>query len=110
MGERARARAVINPLNATTYPQRNKRNVWEIATQPYPDAHFATFPPRLVEPCVLAGCPEGGVVLDPFAGAGTTGLVALRRNRSFVGIELNPTYAEMARERIRRDAPLLNIP
>jgi hypothetical protein len=156
---------------------RNRRNVWEIATQPYAEAHFATFPPKLVEPCVLAGsspqaCGECGapwqrvveaatvrehggtremsktplpvvragwrnggprrettgwratcnadcsthaargtracVILDPFAGAGTTGVVALRHDRSFIGIELNPAYAEMARWRIRDDAPLLN--
>jgi hypothetical protein len=160
---------------------RNKRSVWEITTQPYPEAHFATFPPKLVEPCILAGSPPkccgdcgapwervveregekvaarqarttrdyqpgleektgwqyngaaltpaGGkpihtlgwrstcdhdddsgtaIVLDPFCGSGTTGLVALRHNRSFIGIELNPTYAEMARNRIRDDAPLFN--
>lgn len=150
---------------------RNKRSVWEIPTHPYSEAHFATFPPRLVEPCILAGAPEKAcercaapwerivererpatqpagwreserwgeshapgdlsvvsrtaglrpqcdctgaisgpsVVLDPFAGSGTTGLVALQHGRSFVGIELNPRYAEMARERIRQDAPLLNV-
>jgi DNA modification methylase len=87
---------------------RNKRSVWTVATQPYAGAHFATFPPKLIEPCVLAGCPEGGTVLDPFAGTGTTGMVALRHNRSFVGVELSPVYAAMARERIVADAPLLN--
>jgi DNA modification methylase len=155
---------------------RNKRSVWTVATQPYPGAHFATFPPKLIEPCILAGCPEracgecgapwtrvveredgqpatrgeqawtngsgtfqrdnpgGGVsnlsgpsrtvgwepscahdaptvpgtVLDPFTGAGTTGVVALRHDRSFVGIELNPEYVELARRRIVDDAPLLN--
>ena len=89
---------------------RNKRDVWTVTTQPFAGAHFATFPPKLIEPCILAGAPEGGVVLDPFAGAGTTGLVALRHNRSFVGCELNPEYAELARDRIRDDAPLLNTP
>ena len=89
---------------------RNKRDVWTVATQPFSGAHFAAFPPKLIEPCILAGAPEGGVVLDPFAGAGTTGLVALRHNRSFVGCELNPEYAELARDRIRDDAPLLNTP
>lgn len=89
---------------------RNKRNVWTVATQPYAEAHFATFPPKLVEPCILAGSREGDTILDPFAGAGTTGLVALRHGRAFVGVELNRAYAEMARERIRRDAPLLNTP
>ncbi len=87
---------------------RNKRSVWTIASEPFPDAHFATFPIKLVEPCVLAGCPEGGVVLDPFCGSGTTGVVALRADRRFVGIELNEQYVEMARRRIGEDAPLLN--
>jgi DNA modification methylase len=86
---------------------RNRRTVWTIATQPFSGAHFAVMPPDLVEPCIKAGCPEGGTVLDPFAGAGTVGLVAHRLGRDFVGIELNPEYAAMARERIRSDAPLL---
>jgi DNA modification methylase len=86
----------------------NKRSVWSVATRPFADAHFATFPPELVEPCVLAGAPELGVVLDPFAGAGTTGLVALRARRSFIGVELNPEYAALARRRIHDDSPLLN--
>jgi site-specific DNA-methyltransferase (cytosine-N4-specific) len=89
-------------------PNRNRRSVWTIATQPYPEAHFATFPPALVEPCVLAGSRPGDTVLDPFAGAGTTGLAARRLGRDFVGIELSPEYAELARRRIRYDAPLLN--
>jgi DNA modification methylase len=80
---------------------RNIRTVWTIPTAPFPEAHFATFPPALVEPMVKAGCPEGGTVLDPFAGAGTTGLVALRLNRQFVGIELNPDYCEMAQRRLQ---------
>lgn len=89
---------------------RNKRDVWTVSSQPFAGAHFATFPPKLIEPCVLAGAAEGDTILDPFAGAGTTGLVALRHNRSFVGCELNPEYAELARDRIRDDAPLLNTP
>lgn len=88
---------------------RNKRSVWEIATRPYPAAHFATFPPALVEPCILAGSAAGDTVLDPFAGAATTGLVAARHNRDFIGIELNPEYVELGRNRIRDDAPLLNV-
>jgi DNA modification methylase len=88
---------------------RNKRSVWTVTTQPFPGAHFATFPPKLIEPCVLAGSAKGDTILDPFAGAGTTGVVALRHDRSFVGIELNPDYAQMARDRIREDAPLLNV-
>jgi len=87
---------------------RNKRDVWTVATFAYPEAHFATFPPKLIEPCILAGCPEGGTVLDPFSGSGTTGVVALRHNRNYIGIELNPEYAAMSRRRIEDDAPLLN--
>ena len=83
---------------------RNKRSVWDIATAPFSEAHFATFPPALIEPCVLAGCPKGGTVLDPFGGAGTTGLVADRLERNAILIELNPDYAVMAERRIRDDA------
>jgi DNA modification methylase len=83
--------------------KRNKRSVWEITTQPFADAHFATFPPALIEPCILAGCPIGGTVLDPFGGAGTTGLVADRLQRNAVLIELNPEYATMAERRIQGD-------
>ena len=85
---------------------RNKRSVWTVATQPFKEAHFATFPPDLIEPCILAGCPKGGTVLDPFGGAGTTGLVADRNGRNAILIELNSTYATMAIERINGDAPL----
>ncbi len=85
---------------------RNKRSVWSIATRPFGEAHFATFPPDLVEPCILAGSPARGVVLDPFGGAGTTGLVADRLGRDAVLIELNPEYADIARRRIAGDAPL----
>lgn len=85
---------------------RNRRSVWEIATQPFPEAHFATFPPALVEPCILAGCPEGGTVLDPFGGSGTVGLVADRLKRDSILVELNPGYAAMARRRIEADAGL----
>jgi len=85
---------------------RNRRSVWEVTTQPFPDAHFATFPPALIEPCILAGCPKEGTVLDPFGGAGTTGLVADRLGRNAILIELNPEYAAMAERRIRNDCPL----
>jgi DNA modification methylase len=85
---------------------RNKRSVWEIGTQPFSEAHFATFPPALIEPCIKAGCPKGGTVLDPFGGAGTTGLVADRLGRNAVLIELNPEYAAMAERRIKNDAGL----
>jgi len=83
---------------------RNKRSVWEVGTQPFSEAHFATFPPALIEPCILAGCPKEGTVLDPFGGAGTTGLVADRLGRNAVLIELNPEYAAMAERRIKNDA------
>jgi DNA modification methylase len=86
--------------------KRNKRTVWTIPTAPYSEAHFATFPPALIEPCILAGCPKGGLVLDPFGGAGTTGLVADRLGRDAILIELNPKYAAMAEDRLREDAGL----
>lgn len=86
--------------------QRNKRSVWTVATRPFKEAHFATFPPALIEPCLLAGCPAGGTVLDPFGGAGTTGLVADRHGRNAILIELNPAYAEMAERRIRAEQPM----
>ena len=82
----------------------NKRTVWTIPTQPYSEAHFATFPEALVEPCLLAGCPERGVVYDPFMGAGTVAKVALRANRQFIGSEINPDYVKIAEKRIE---PLL---
>jgi DNA modification methylase len=85
---------------------RNKRSVWTVSTQPYSEAHFATFPPALIEPCILAGCPKGGTVLDPFGGAGTTGVVADRLQRSAILIELNPSYSAMGRRRIENDAGL----
>lgn len=84
----------------------NLRTVWWMSPQPFRGAHFATMPEALAERCILAGCPVGGTVLDPFTGSGTTGVVAVRHGRSFVGIELNPTYAEMARKRITSEAPL----
>jgi DNA modification methylase len=87
-------------------PKRNKRSVWTVTTKPFKGAHFATFPPDLIEPCVLAGCPVGGTVLDPFGGAGTTGMVADRAGRNAILIELNDEYAEMAKKRIYDDAPL----
>jgi DNA modification methylase len=79
---------------------RNRRSVWTITTKPFKEAHFATFPPDLIEPCILAGCPPGGTVLDPFFGAGTTGLVAQRHGRNAIGIELNPGYIAIAKRRL----------
>jgi len=99
-----------NQVPGTVYVRkvtRNKRSVWTVTTQPFPGAHFAVFPEALIEPCVMAGCPEGGTILDPFAGSGTTGIVAKRNGCDFIGIELNPEYAEMARRRIANENPSL---
>lgn len=85
-------------------PGSNKRSVWTVSTQPYPEAHFATFPPKLIEPCILAGCPSGGLVLDPFAGSGTTLMVAQQLGRRAVGIELNPAYVDLAEQRLRQES------
>jgi DNA modification methylase len=85
---------------------RNKRSVWTVATKPYSGAHFAVMPADLVEPCVLAGSKTGDTVLDPFTGSGTVGMVALRHGREFVGVELNPDYADLANKRIYEDGPL----
>jgi DNA modification methylase len=88
------------------YDNANKRSVWTVTTKPFKGAHFATFPPDLIEPCILAGCPEGGTVLDPFGGSGTAGLVASRHNRRYILCELNSEYAEMARHRISEEQGL----
>ncbi|KKL24858.1 hypothetical protein LCGC14_2411090, partial [marine sediment metagenome] len=80
---------------------RNKRCVWKISPRPFKEAHFAVYPEELCETPIKAGCPEGGIVLDPFFGAGTTGLVALKQNKKFIGIELNPEYIEIAKKRLK---------
>jgi DNA modification methylase len=82
---------------------RNKRSVWIITPKPFKGAHFATFPPELPETCLLAGSPGAGVVLDPFSGSGTTGIVAVKNGRSYVGVELNPEYVEISRKRFRQE-------
>lgn len=82
---------------------RNRRSVWSVTTKPYQGAHFAVFPPDLIEPCILAGCPTGGAVVDPFAGSGTTGMVASALGRKSVLIELNPQYCELIKERVTTD-------
>lgn len=87
-------------LQAFPDGKRNRRDVWTIPTKPFKGAHFAVMPEALVEPCILAGCPDGGLVLDPFTGSGTVGAVAVRLGRRFLGCELNPDYADMARRRI----------
>lgn len=88
---------------------RNRRSVWTIPTAPYAEAHFAVMPPALVEPCIKAGCPIGGTVLDPFSGAGTVALVATRLQRHAIGIELSAEYVAMSERRIVGDAPLFNL-
>ena len=88
---------------------RNKRNVWTITPKPFKEAHFATFPKDLIEPCIKAGCPENGIVLDPFGGAGTTGIVAKSLNRQSILIELNPEYIKIAKKREEKEFGLFNI-
>ena len=95
------------PGNASNTPgykkwtgKRNKRSVWTVTTKPFKEAHFATFPPDLIKPCILAGCPKNGIVLDPFMGSGTTAVVATMYQRNFIGFELNPEYCKMAEKRI----------
>ena len=88
--------------------KKNKRNVWTIPTKAFKNAHFATFPPKLIEPCIKAGCPENGIVLDPFGGAGTTGIVAKSLNRKSILIELNPKYINIAQKRFQEEFGLFN--
>lgn len=95
-----RARAAGAITDADISPVRNKRDVWHINTVSYKGAHFAAFPPKLAETCILAGCPVDGVVLDPFLGSGTTAAVAKQLGRHYVGIELNPDYCALAEKRI----------
>ncbi len=87
-------------MDNKVYDTRNKRDVWEINTKPFPEAHFAVYPPDLIRPCIKAGCPEDGIVLDPFIGAGTTAYVAKEQDCNYVGIELNEEYIEIAEDRI----------
>lgn len=95
--------AIKEPATHAADGKRNRRSVWTVNTRPYKGAHFATFPPELAETCIKAGTRPGDMVLDPFGGAGTTGLVANQLGRDCTLIELNPEYAEMARKRIARD-------
>ncbi len=83
---------------------RNRRSVWTVATKPYKGAHFATFPSTLIEPCILAGCPKGGVVLDPFGGSGTTGEVAKKHGRAAILVELNPDYLPLIHDRTNKES------
>jgi DNA modification methylase len=84
----------------TITDKKNKRTVWTVNTKPYKDAHFATYPPELIEPCILAGSGEGDIVLDPFSGSGTTGEMALKHGRNYIGLELNPEYATLSEKRL----------
>jgi site-specific DNA-methyltransferase (adenine-specific) len=86
----------------------NKRNVWTVTTKPFKGAHFAVFPTDLIEPCIKAGCPKGGTVLDPFGGSGTTGFVANSLDRNAILIELNEEYVEIAKKRIGGNNPLFS--
>ena len=98
-----------NSMN-TLDGKRNKRSVWTVAAKPFKGAHFATFPPDLIEPCILAGSAADTLVLDPFSGAGTTGVVAVQHGRRYIGIELNPDYLEMSRKRIQLVRDSLTVP
>ena len=86
----------------------NKRSVWTVTTKPFSDAHFATFPEDLIVDCIKAGCPENGIVLDPFMGAGTTALVASKLNRNFIGFELNADYIKIAKKRLQDELGMFN--
>lgn len=85
----------------------NARDVWNISVKPYHEAHFATFPPDLIEPCILAGSKEGDTVLDPFNGSGTTGEVAIKHNRFYIGCEINPDYVALTHKRLANIQPLM---
>jgi DNA modification methylase len=106
MGRTASGNEAIGFVNVSG--QRNKRSVWHVATQPYSGAHFATFPEALIEPCILAGSRVGDTVLDPFTGSGTTGAVAIRHQRNFIGCELNADYIALAERRIGAVSPLFS--
>jgi len=90
-----------------SYEKANKRSVWSVNVKPYKEAHFATYPPKLIEPCILAGCPIGGTVLDPFGGSGTTAQVAIENGRNAILCELNPEYIKLIKKRIAETQPLL---
>lgn len=88
---------------------RNKRDVWNVAVKSYKEAHFATYPPELITPCILAGSKEGDIVLDPFSGSGTTGEVALQNGRNYIGLELNPEYAKLSEKRLTQAVGMFGV-
>lgn len=88
------------------YSKANKRSVWSVPTNGFKEAHFATFPEKLIVDCIKAGCPEEGIVLDPFMGAGTTALVARKLNRKYLGFEINPDYLKIAEKRLSNELGL----
>ncbi len=98
--ERWKFKQFDNGEKDAVYAVRHKRDVWTVSTKPYKGAHFATYPEELIEPMVLAGCPVNGVILDPFSGSGTTGVVALRNDRKYIGLELNKEYVDLSIKRI----------
>jgi DNA modification methylase len=106
-GKRAENDGLVQQSFVTVNDTRNKRSVWTVTTKGYKEAHFAVYPPELITPCVLAGSAEGDTVLDPFSGSGTTGEVALRNGREYIGVELNPDYAELSQRRITKAIGML---
>jgi site-specific DNA-methyltransferase (adenine-specific) len=102
-GKTASGNYATNKVAYTEGGMRNVRTVWTVNTEPSTEAHFATYPQRLVERMIKAGCPENGLVIDPFFGSGTTGIYARKVNRNFVGIELNPEYVEIANKRLFKE-------
>jgi DNA modification methylase len=103
--EEHRTKAGLLELAGKEWETRNRRSVWTVATRPYKGAHFATFPPALIEPCILAGSRPGDIVLDPFMGSGTTAAVALQHGRQYLGCELNPKYGPLQEQRITQAKP-----
>jgi hypothetical protein len=91
-----------------TSPLRTKRDVWVVPSEPSNITHFAMFPQKLILPCILCGCPENGIVLDPFMGSGTTAIVAIKQLRKYIGCEINPDYIKIAEKRISEERGLFN--
>lgn len=105
---RTPGRSEIRGLTRNDYQFKNKRSVWTIATHPFKEAHYATFPEKLIIDCIKAGCPVGGIVIDPFIGSGTTAVVARKLDRNYIGIELNPNNVTMAEKRIFKEIGIFN--